>query len=294
MSTPNLSGLQQKADNTLFTADEFVQKWREFLTAPAGQVSMKYYDRNGNLQTATFSNRNKLVQDFIVNVNSAMSKTFYVDQMNGNDANDGSQVAPFATPQKAVDSVPAGGVGVVIFKTDIELGTNLYVKGKIIFFISADSSSKITISNKETVTNLNGTDYRNTTAIVVRNSHVIFLGTNLNHIEMTSSLNTLSYGAYMIKADASFVHFRNCDISIGSDPSQSLVLTDTWEGSSAFVSFRNSTITTNGGVVFRLLNNSGGSLFVGNTSISDGTKWTAGVIKDANGTPRNVLSNIIL
>jgi len=61
----------------------------------------------------TFSNRNKIVQDFIASVNSAMVKTFYVDRVNGDDNNDGGSSAPFATIEKAIESIPEAGFGIV-------------------------------------------------------------------------------------------------------------------------------------------------------------------------------------
>jgi len=109
----NLAELQQKADRVIHNADEFVRKWIEFISAPAGNVTLEYYDQNGNLQTVSFPNRNKLVQDFIANAGSVMTKTFYVDQTNGSDSNDGSQNAPFKTLQKAVNSVPVGGKAII-------------------------------------------------------------------------------------------------------------------------------------------------------------------------------------
>lgn len=286
--------MNEKALQVLHNSDEFVRKWNEFLAAPAGNISLEYYDQNGNLQTATFSNRNKLVQDFIANVNSAMSKTFYVDAVNGSDLNDGSSTTPFKTLKKAVDSVPVGGFGRIILMSDIQLNDFLVIENKAVEFTSINTSSPVTISNKEIISTESTTNYRNTTGIIVVNSYVLFNTLNLNHINMVGTDTTLSYGAFLIRGESSFIHFRNCGVSIGSDPIQSLVLTDTWDGGFTSVSIRNCNITTNGGVVFRCINNSGGALFSANTTINNDTKWAAGIIKDTNGTPRNIVSNIVL
>ena len=56
-----------------------------------------------------------------VNGQDLMSRTFYVDQVNGDDSNDGSESAPFRTLQKAVDSIPVGGMGVIKLMSDYEV-----------------------------------------------------------------------------------------------------------------------------------------------------------------------------
>jgi len=48
----------------------------------------------------------------------SMSRNFYVDAINGNDANAGSSTAPFQTIKKACDSVPIGGRGVIRIQCD--------------------------------------------------------------------------------------------------------------------------------------------------------------------------------
>ncbi len=126
----NLAELQQKADRVIHNADEFVRKWTEFLAAPAGNVTLKYYDRNGNLKTVTFSNRNKLVQDFIANVNSVMVKSFVVDQVNGNNGNDGSASNPLQTIDEAVRRVPAGGVANISIVGNYTLNHYVSVENK--------------------------------------------------------------------------------------------------------------------------------------------------------------------
>ena len=133
MATFNFSELQQKADRVIHNADELVRKWMEFIAAPAGTVTLEYYDRNGNLQMVTFSNRNKLVQDFIANTNSVMSKTIYVDQLNGNDGNDGSLNNPVATINKAVSMIPAGGRGVIVVQGDYDVSNSTALETVLIY-----------------------------------------------------------------------------------------------------------------------------------------------------------------
>ena len=83
----NYSELQQKLDRYFHNSSVAIDKWLEFVTEPAKDVTVEYYDSQGNLKTVAFPNRAKLVNQFIADVNSAMQKTFYVDQENGNDEN---------------------------------------------------------------------------------------------------------------------------------------------------------------------------------------------------------------
>lgn len=102
----DVQGLNENALRTLKNSDEFVRKYIEFLSAPAGTITMEYYDEFGNLKTATFDNRNKLVQDLIANLNNAMTKILYLDYINGNDGNDGSLTNPLKTPEEALSRIP--------------------------------------------------------------------------------------------------------------------------------------------------------------------------------------------
>lgn len=132
----NYPELEQKAARVLYNSNEFINKWVDFISAPAGNITLEYYDENGNLKTATFSNRNKLVQDFIANANSVMNKTFYVDAVNGDDNNDGSESAPFKTLQKAIDSVPVGGRVIIVLQSDYEVldhNEMIYIYSKHVF-----------------------------------------------------------------------------------------------------------------------------------------------------------------
>ncbi|RLC45518.1 MAG: hypothetical protein DRH57_07865 [Candidatus Cloacimonadota bacterium] len=76
-----------------------------------------------------------------VNGQDLMSRTFYVDQVNGDDSNDGSESAPFKTLQKAVSSAPAGARVHIYLKSDYEV---------------LDSSESVNIYSKHVFIYLNG------------------------------------------------------------------------------------------------------------------------------------------
>ena len=106
----NFSQLQQSVDRLLINSSEAINKLVDLTIAPARDVTVQYYDRNGNLVTQTTPNLMKVLNTVQANINSYMEKTVYVDQVNGNDDNDGTQARPFKTLQKAFNSVPVGGV----------------------------------------------------------------------------------------------------------------------------------------------------------------------------------------
>ena len=203
----NLAELQQKADRVIHNADEFVRKWVEFLSAPAGTVTLEYYDRNGNLQTVSFSNRNKLVQDFIESVNNAMIKNFYVEAINGNDTNDGSLNAPFKTPKKAIDSIPVGGVGVVRLLSDVELTEDISIRRKHVVIVGEGAPRTI-----------------NVRAVNVTDNNGVVVGTGIPMIRLlggSSSINFLRLAVNIpalsstAQGDQWFWHVRRALVQCG-------------------------------------------------------------------------------
>ena len=128
----DFSGLQQTADRVLHNADEAIGKLRDLVLAPAADIPIQYYDKNGNLVQTTRPNLNKVFQTTLANLNTAMSKTFYVDAINGNDGNDGSQAAPLATPNRAVEIMPTGSFVNIVLLSDTTLQRPLEVRNKIV------------------------------------------------------------------------------------------------------------------------------------------------------------------
>ncbi|MGE0081997.1 MAG: hypothetical protein AB7U81_11930, partial [Thiohalomonadaceae bacterium] len=68
-------------------------------------------------------------------------RNYWVDPINGNDSNDGSQAAPFMTIKRACDGVPVGGVGEIILTNQNDryvLEHDVYLENKIITLLGAD------------------------------------------------------------------------------------------------------------------------------------------------------------
>ena len=314
----NLTELQQKADRVIHNADEFVRRWTEFLSAPAGTVTMEYYDPNGNLQTVTFDNRNKLVQDFIANANSVMSKTVYVDQVNGNDANDGSQAAPFKTIQKAIDSAPTGGSVVVRIVGDYVVESNITALKKRVLLVPEGT---MTFGWR-----VYGTNYSALAGFTLHDSLVAVIITSPNNGKLIIEPNTTGLPAAPVYASAfrtdqssNFGHLYFY-LRVGVDNYNPIVVNSgalfgisqwsrnrpTFLGvnlSGEYAGTNRSIIvdTANGARLGTFLNCPGSLFYNYPHSIVDtaGTALTlanvvGGIVRDANGVPRNVISNIVL
>ena len=292
--TIDIKSLNEKALQVLHNSDEFVRKWNEFLAAPAGNVSLEYYDENGNLQTATFSNRNKLVQDFIANVNSAMTKTFYIDAVNGDDNNDGSSAAPFATLPAAVNSVPSGGVVEVFFLSDYVLDSAVE---------KINSENKKIYLHGQTTANL--TIKQNTNENVIRGSG-IFIISSFNNVTFEFNATTSApvfWSTFRYHGEASskllYVEFTNCAEIVFRNNETT---TTKYVASAADMRIISSNIITDSGIILLSLSNgvtsrlevNGVTATDANGASVDIASLIANIIKDANGTPRNVISNLIL
>jgi hypothetical protein len=167
----NLEELQQKVDRVLSNSDEAVRALTKLAT-DTNPVPIQIYDINGNLQTyevETIPMQQQKIDSFITGAETTIkgwwNRTFYVDQVNGDDSNDGSSDAPFKTLQKAFDSIPIGGKGTVILLNNYDTGL--------------DTSSP-TITLKTISLNLNGYKLISNRSIVVNGSkvYVLIIGTS--------------------------------------------------------------------------------------------------------------------
>jgi len=128
----NFAELQQAYLRNLETIDNIIEMLRKL--PGTGYQQVEYYDRNGNLVTKNIPNIGQLINQFQQGVNSVMAKTVYVDAENGSDeTGDGSSSAPFKTLQKAINSVPSGGIVNIILLSDYINGNEkIYLANKVV------------------------------------------------------------------------------------------------------------------------------------------------------------------
>jgi hypothetical protein len=240
----------------------------------------------------------------LVNGQDLMYRTFYVDAVNGDDNNDGSSGHPFKTLQKAVDSVPISGFAVINLVSDytgefsinfknirivnngtwtIPMGDKCDITGSSVLvfnqgqlIVDRGDGSNINPENYtgfwandyeklislQSITNLYLVNYKTSNPIRIDSDRALFgsrsYGANQN-IQMNLAIyNIYSSGNFIL--DGNLLHLRN-----GCGSFQ-------WNN---------------------LSNDSSFQVVDGDSNAVDVKTKVAGIIKDANGVPRNILSNII-
>jgi len=96
-----------------FNLISFANIYPSLMDTNPADVTYQYKDSAGVIQNKVVQNRGKLQQqvigDIVNPLNSAMSRTFYIDPVNGNDANTGLvSTSPKKTFKNIIDSVPRG------------------------------------------------------------------------------------------------------------------------------------------------------------------------------------------
>ena len=246
-----------------------------------------------------------------VNLDEALAKgqfnqTFYVDATNGDDNNDGSNAHPFKTLKKACDSVPIGGHGSIQLAQNQTyfIDSDIYISNKVIL-IRAENSI---IENTAYVFTYNGTDYTATYGFLPIMSRIMFLHGTIR----TANLLTDNSGSVIptfvvqgiIKRNSivrAFVQTYDTNIELG-DTDFIRIAND---GNAVDLFMNTGSVNRVGanqdGYLIR--NDSGDFRFSAHgTSLAterDGTTnltWNSiisGIVKDANGVPRNIISNIV-
>ena len=204
-----------------------------------------------------------------VNGQDLMNRTFYVDAVNGDDNNPGTEEAPFKTIEKAIVSVPVGGHGAIFLMSDVYLNTNMEAIWKNItirlngysFNLTVDSRSLL---RKFSAVGLFALEFRGSGKIVlpVRADDPTYIN---NH-------------PYLLSSGANGNVFKSLALTYGVE----VVINDT-----AYKLLEVNTNSTSAFSVHGTLTDNTGS----NLTWAD---LISGIVRDANGVPRNVISNIVL
>ena len=307
MATFNFSELQQKADRNIHNWDEAIRKWVDFLTAPAGDTTIEYYDPNGNLIQTSVPNRNKLVQDFIADTSKVLRKIYFVDK-NGSGNNDGSSTFPFATIATAINSAPNGATVDIYVKegqTHI-IDSTIYITNKKVRILSwaantvqdpngsptAPVATSPIIQFTDDGNNLVGNIKLDNSALFIGGwdrSVIVEVGSSNVDITGVAVGGEVPYGgfasnsifgiahsavskAYAILSDVRFKHLRSTTFTVN----------------------RADKILFGVGYGTTIINDSANTYSDSAGNILTLAQIIAGIIRDANGTPRNVLCNTVL
>ena len=257
----------------------------------------------------------KLVADYLnikntaglitdINGNDLMNKTFYVDATNGDDNNDGSSNAPFATIQKAVDSVPIGGYAVIYLQANqtFTINADIYIVNKTILFVgnNVDTSDNSTFP---VINNVYNSSSGYTTGFRCRNVTFLTHYVNFETANLSSSSDTLNIWEGIFKRhDNSFLKLSVMigDLTLGDTdfirtPSGSHGLLDVYLCN---INIKQIGSNRNAYIIY---NEDGNISFVSHGSSAedssgnsiDMTTLVYGIVKDSNGVPRNIISNLV-
>jgi len=250
-------------------------------------------------------------------INSAMDQTFYIDADNGDDNNDGSSAHPFKTIKKAVDSVPISGIGNIVVLGDYTLQQdtdirykhiNLTPKGTLTFPWTTNSSGKyagivgINFYNSLIKLNLNS-NYNGKIVIEKNNTGA----TSLDHFRL-SAFRIGEGNKYGYIKCALYTFQDNYNPIIVKDGS--LVSIHEWSGNrpaflgvsiSGYYGGTNRSIQVDSDAYLVNFENTPSSFYYnydgGLTDLSGNSinidSVVAGIVKDSNSVPRNVISNIV-
>ena len=249
-------------------------------------------------------------------VNGGMYKDFYVDQTNGNDSNNGTQESPFKSLQSAIDNIPVGGAGTIHILGDYVLTSNINIVSKIRIYLilhgtltTTEYSPRtnytgiycINVTNSSLYVYITSSDNgkivvpaKSSTNIVAQPHYAIFNGStysNFADIKLFLPIEQDNYNPIIVNSGFGLVsidgwsHHRtylNVEIAGHSSGTNRNIIVDS---NSTLVSFNNAT----GNFYY---NYSGGLTDETNTSIPV-SNCVTGIVKDANGVPRNITSNIV-
>jgi hypothetical protein len=253
----------------------------------------------------------------LINGQDLMNRTFYVDAVNGNDNNDGSQNAPFKTLQKAFDSIPFGGRGVIVLLSDIVLNGNVRT-GEDKFIVLDLNDHKISTS-----VYIYGSYYAIYSVIIHSGTVLHILLRNYGVLE-TPDIPTdkpfspmralLSFDVVCVNAGIAFHissrsgtpwaeirdntrlvsvwHWSECrpsGIFITLHPHYNRIL-NLYGSNSYYVDFQGAV-----GGIYSVIDNNDWTGYIRRNGVNISVKDAiTGIIRDGNGVPRNVIGNIIL
>lgn len=247
-----------------------------------------------------------------------MSPRFYVDAVNGNDNNDGSQNAPFETLKKAFDSIPFGGRGVIVLLSDIVLNKDV-TTGENKFIVLDLNNHKISTS-----VYILGDGYYAIYSVIIHSGTVLHILLRDYGVLETPNIPTdrpisprralLSFNEFCVNAGIAFyIHSRSGTswakirdntrlVSVwhwsDSKPSGIFVtlfphynrILNLYGSNSYYVDFQGAV-----GGIYSVIDNDGARGYIRRNGVNISVKdAVTGIVRDDNGVPRNVISNIIL
>jgi len=284
-----------------------LKKLRDIYYGGPQDVTLQWQDPDsGAIQNLTVPSFAKMRDRFISDVNSVMYKKIFVDAQDGSDTSgDGSYSAPFKTIDKALKSVIPGSAVEIILKPGVyTLIDDYYLCNNMIYLesYSSDQVDQVIVTHDIASQNFLGGFRLSNSTITVRyltiktyngdpnrlNSETVQYGYvrsifgrandgGFGYINFYSTKIELNYG-YLVNlsfgGDFYIVNLYTTQVKV-NDTNSKLVYTERTHYPYVF-SIHASTIKDSSG---------------NNLQWKD---YLDGIIRDSNGVPRNVISNIVL
>ncbi len=313
----NLVELQQKINNYTTVVSSWLKNvGKLYFSAKPEEVKVKLLDEDGNVVDSMLPNVaqfRKTVQD---DINSTLSlqmyKAVYVDELKGDDENDGSNEFPFKTIHKAIASAPVGGYVRIILKSDItidyDVGYQIGLCNQNVVIISDYPAGGDIPAVKRKLTlcygyfNLGGLTYNSCAGFLpqgavnmcFRDIDIVFKESTIRPVNPAKSWDSYSYLIKYSDSSTSHISFYLCNINLPKAKAH-LIIAHPFSNLSMSL-YSTKVINNNVGKLLVLGVYSCGTLALYNSSLSDGN-WESvisGIVKDTNGVPRNLKSSLIL
>ena len=298
----NITEIGQKVlDNNTNAANVFRKMYDLYYNSNPLDVPFEYIDENGKKVTTTIKNQagfRKKVWDDVGSALGQFNRTFYVDAENGDDNNTGASDSPFKTIKKAVASTPIGGVvSIALLASDNYISDDILVVNKMIYFIDKTNSGDANLTF-DTYTDADGN-------ILFKQIQLNSSYLNVSSIKITSNNTTNTQMSTIFYKTSPFLFASGFNQITGYNPTINLVadaLITIYPNTGVFGSLGIFGCSVDGtiykGVIQLLSGASCNLLFSSSTNNADDgngntTPLINGIVKDSNGVPRNVISNIV-
>jgi len=304
--------------NTYNSFKDITTKLKDIFINPTPQdVPVKIIDENGNPTTVNIPNLSKWKQYVWNDALSAMYRTVYVDQVNGDDNNPGTSDKPFKTISKAISTVPTGGYVRIELIGDYELESLISVYNKhVLLIVKGILKSKYipwTCCGNEfsalTGFDLTGNfasldvNFSNTNAkwiIEEKNIDKPLIPPYKGAISFSEGLALGSVNFYVYSGSENAIEVKSAalfNISEWSYRRPNVSITLCIRGGTNIVVYKGNNAALidlmNSTAQLNLALDPGCSIKDENGNTLDWKDVTHGIIRDSNGVPRNVTSNII-
>ena len=272
-------------DNANFNLTNFANIYPDVMDSTPKTIEYQYKDANGDIQTKTIANRGEFKQQLWDDVGGALgqfNRTFYVDATNGDDNNTGAGSAPLKTLDRAVQLTPAMG------RVSINLLNDYTIATRDLYWADRDIQL---ILNNYTIT---VQAYLNSSGVnefprIHNNKYIYVQNGTLTYILADSSANVTTYAGRLALFQGKSVLVTNVTVNIQNGGA----LLNTGE-----LMLNNVTINTNSkgyAIMGDSQYNPNQKIFLTqyNCTIDASSYWIRTMVKDSNGVPRNVVSNIV-